>query len=242
MPGIAGIIAANSQPENQHVVQAMSGCMLHEKFYVSGTNNVASLGVAMGWVSLAGSFSDCMPVWNETKDICLVFSGETYPDSQELDHLRKRGHTFNPTNAEYLIHSYEELGRGFLDHLNGWFSGLLLDLREKKVLLFNDRYGIGRLYYHENEAGLYFSSEAKSLLKVLPELRELDLRSLGEFFSCGCPLQNRTLFKRISLLPPASVCTFEPGKPPRKESYFSVSQWQDQPSLEASDYYDRLKS
>ena len=79
-----------------------------------------------------------------------------------------RGHEFTPDDASYLVHLYEEMGYDFLERLNGAFSGVLLDLREQKFVLFNDRYGVNRIYYHEDKAGFYFSSEAKALLKILP--------------------------------------------------------------------------
>jgi asparagine synthase (glutamine-hydrolysing) len=97
------------------------------------------------------------------------------------------------------------------------------------------------MHVHENEDGFYFSSEAKSLLKALPELRKLDLRSLGEFFSCACILQNRTLFSGIALLPPGSAWTFRPGQPVEKQLYFRAEQWEQQPTLEEAEYYERLK-
>src|SRR5947209_6886931 len=107
-----------------------------------------------------------MPVWNEKRDVCLVFSGEDFTDRSELEKLRARGHVFDLENASYLVHLYEEHGVKFLEKLNGGFCGVLADLREEKVLLFNDRYGLNRLYYHENDRGLFFASEAKALLKV----------------------------------------------------------------------------
>ena len=87
----------------------------------------------------------------------------------------------------------------------------------KKIILFTDRYGLGRIYYHEGPESFYFASEAKSLLKWLPELREFNVRSLGEFFSCDCPLENRTLFRGISLLPGGSRWTFSGGSEPAKK-------------------------
>ena len=63
--------------------------------------------------------------------------------------------------------------------LNGLFSGLLVDRRRNLALLFNDRYGIERIYYHETPAALYFASEAKALLRVLPELRAFDEEASG---------------------------------------------------------------
>ena len=111
----------------------------------------------------------------------------------------------------------------------------------QSVVLFNDRYGLGRIYYHENADGFYFSSEAKSLLKVLPELRQLDLTSLAETFSCGCVLQNRTLFPGISLLPGGSMWTFAQSGNIRKESYFNRRIWENQPLLSGAEYYEKLK-
>ena len=219
----------------------MVQCMLHEKFYGAGTYFNEEMGLSVGWVSLTGSFSDCLPVWNEERNICLIFCGDDYPDRSDIGRLRTRGHKFGAENASYLVHLYEDLGLRFLEKLNGWFSGLLVDLREHKTFLFNDRYGLGRICYHEHERGLYFSSEAKSLLKVLPELRSLDLKSLGEFFSCGSVLQNRTLFSGVSLLPAGSVWTLSSRQQIRKDVYFEPRLWEEQPTLSSFDYYERLR-
>ncbi len=42
--------------------------MVHEPFYVSGTYANEEVGLCVGWVSHGGSFSDCMPLWNERRD------------------------------------------------------------------------------------------------------------------------------------------------------------------------------
>jgi asparagine synthase (glutamine-hydrolysing) len=241
MPGIAGIISTRYSPDDRGRLDAMIRCMLHEKFYGAGTYVNEEVRLSVGWVSLTGSFSDCMPIWNEEKNICLIFAGEDYPNRSDIDRLATRGHKFDPENASYLVHLYEDLGLKFLEQINGWFSGLLIDLREHNAFLFNDRYGLGRICYHENERGLYFSSEAKSLLKILPELRSLDLKSLGEFFSCGSVLQNRTLFRGISLMPGASVWALSPRRPIRKGVYFEPRLWEEQATLSSLEYYESLK-
>jgi len=84
-----------------------------------------------------------MPIWNEEKSICLIFSGEDYQDRTGIDRLRTEGHHFSAQNASYLVHLYEDLGLKVLEQMNGWFSGLIVDLRKEQVFLFNDRYGIG---------------------------------------------------------------------------------------------------
>ena len=61
-----------------------------------------------------------------------------------------------------------------------------------------------RLYFHEAKDGFYFAAEAKAILAVRPDLRSIEPRGLGEFISCGCVLENRTLLKHIYSLPGAS--------------------------------------
>ncbi len=241
MPGIVGIISKRSREMNEHNLGIMIKCMMHEPFYNSGTYINDQLGLYVGWVCHKDSFADCMPVLNEKRDMVLIFSGENFPDHELEGSLKRQGHEFNPSNASSLIHLYEEEGEEFFGHLNGWFSGVLVDLRKQSIVLFNDRYGLGRIYYHENADAFYFSSEAKSLLKILPELRQLDFTSLGETFSCGCVLQNRTLFPNISLLPGGSMWIFTGMCDIRKNSYFSHELWERQPLLSGAEYYEKLK-
>jgi asparagine synthase (glutamine-hydrolysing) len=219
----------------------MAKCLMHESFYTEGIYVNEELGLWLGWVNHEGSFADCLPIWNEKKDICLLFSGEDFTGQADIDALRMRGHECGSNNASYLVHLYEEMGCEFLEKLNGWFSGVLLDLRERKLVLFNDRYGVNRLYYYEHASGFYFSSEAKALLKILPATRQLDLRSLGEVLSCEAVLENRSLFSGISLLPGGSSWVFSRGAPVKKKTYFKKEAWENQPELSESDFYEKLK-
>ena len=109
-------------------------------------------------------------------------------------------------------------------------------------MLFNDRFGLQRLYYHEANDAVYFAAEAKAILKVRPELRAIDARGLGEFITCGCVLENRTLFSGIHVLPPGSAWTFREGLLKTKEFYFEPREWEAQEPLKAEEYYDRLQS
>jgi len=75
----------------------------------------------------------------------------------------------------------------------------------------------------------------------LPELRQLDPQGLGEFMSCGCVLQNRSLFQGISLMPGGSAWVFSPGQSVRKETYFRKEAWEEQPLLNGRDYFEKLR-
>jgi len=241
MPGIFGIISNSPHEKIERELRVMMGCMMHEPFYNSGTYLNESMGIYLGWICHRNSFDDCMPVFNERKDMVLVFTGENFPDPTAIDHLKRIGHSFDTSNASYLIHLYEESPDDFLMQLNGWFSGILIDSRNDKATLFNDRYGMQRLYIHESKDEFLFSSEAKALLEIRPELRSLHFKGLGEYLTCGCVLENRTLFSNILLLPGGSEWTFQGGTCTKKASFFKPSDWENQPVLDNETFYSRLK-
>lgn len=239
MPGIAGLISARPPDECRRLVERMTGSMLHDKFYTSGTYSAPGLGLFAGWAAHEGSFSDCQPVLNERGDVALVFSGECFSDPEVLARLRQSGHQFERNRAEWLVHLYEERGDGFFPELNGLFSGLLIDERRRKAFLFNDRYGMERLYYHEGPDGLFFASEAKALLRVLPELRAFDDRGLAQTLAFGCTLDWRTLFRDISVLPGGSLWSFD-GQTCTKSRYFVPAAWESGSTLPAASFEAQL--
>ena len=241
MPGIAGILSKTKRGDNIEKIGLMRDSLMHESFYSNGIYANNDLNAYLGWACHKDSFSDCMPVWNEEKNTALIFFGENFTDMELFDRLKAKNHTFNKSNASYLIHLYEEKGIDFLRDLNGWFAGVLVDIRAGKVILFNDRYGMQRIYYHEGKESLYFSSEAKALLKICPELREIDLKGLGEYFCCDCTLDHRTFFKNVSLLPIASAWIFQKDGSMKKDAYFRPDDWENQPCLDKETFYEGFK-
>jgi asparagine synthase (glutamine-hydrolysing) len=145
------------------------------------------LGIYVGWVAMEGSFCDRMPLLSEKGDIVLVFSGEEFPDPAVVQDLKERGHVLEAGSASHLVHEYEE-DPAFPAGLNGRFQGVVVDRNRGHAMLFNDRYGMNRVYYHEQPGTFYFAAEAKALLAVRPELRVVDAQSLGELVACGCVL------------------------------------------------------
>lgn len=240
MPGIVGIITNRPRAGAECELKKMVEALRHESFYKSGTWIDAEQGIYVGWVARAESFADRMPVQNERGDVTLVFSGEEFPEPGLIPSLRSRGHDVNRDDASYLACRYEE-ERDFPKGLNGRFHGLVADRKRGTAMLFNDRYGLQRLYYHQTPDAFYFAAEAKAILKVRPELRALDQRGLGEFIVCGCVMENRTLFPGIQVLPPGAAWSFRAGKLERKESYFEPREWEGLEPLEPERYYSHLR-
>jgi len=186
MPGIVGLITSLPREKSAPQFVRMMETLRHEPFYVTGTWIDESLGIYLGWIERLDQ-SDEMPLRNERGDVVLGFSGEEFPEPGTVQRLSQRGHELSADGLSYLVHLYEE-DASFLSGLNGRFHGLLVDQRRGSAILFNDRYGMHRLYYHESESTFYFAAEAKAILAVRSELRTIDPQGLGEFVACGAVL------------------------------------------------------
>lgn len=241
MPGIVGLITQMPRERAEPQLLQMLEVLRHESFYVTGTWVDESLGIYVGWIARSESVSGQMPICSEQGNVVLAFAGEDYPEPGVISRLKCRGHQVSEVGFDYLVHLYEENQGAFPAGLNGRFQGLLTDRRNGTAILFNDRYGMHRLYYHESKEAFYFGAEAKAILAVRPELRRPDPRGLGELVSCGCVLENRTVFKDIQVLPAGSAWTFRAQTLEGKNSYFQPRAWEEQPALEPEPYYQELR-
>lgn len=240
MPGIVGLITKRPCSWAEPQLQQMLAALQHETFYSTGTWADEELGAYVGWISRNDAASASMPLINGTGDVALVFSGEEFSDAQRSHVHSSNGSASSSARLQYLIDRYAS-DLSFPKDLNGRFHGIVIDRARGNILLFNDRYGMHRLYYYESGDAFYFAAEAKVILHVRPETRQLNSRALGEFLACGCALQNRSLFECINLLPPGSAWVFRNGHLEEKKPYFSPREWEECPQLGAENYYRQLR-
>jgi len=238
MSGIAGFVGRNQSLPRANMIQQMLGSMNHQDAYAPITLSFPQFRLELGWLS-AGD--NCVCVRDEASDLFILFRGEHFSDDERVEGSANLKENENYT-ATSLLALYKKLGADLFTKLNGYFSGVIVDGRGDNVVLFNDRYGQGRIYYHDGPEGLYFSSEAKALLKVLPSLKQFDIRGLGEFLSCGCVLQDRTLFRGVSILPAGSAWNWGRSGNFEKCRYFDPSQWESQPPLSPHHYHESVRN
>jgi asparagine synthase (glutamine-hydrolysing) len=237
MPGLAGIIRFKPHESNDHDLDSMLDAMKHNNRYLHGRFADRECGVQIGWTCHPGSFAEGMPLVSRNGDTVMIFSGENFEEPATVARLSASFSNHNSAKAAYLLELYQELGDRFFEKLNGWFAGVIIDRRSKRVTLFNDRYGMGRIYYHADGEEFVFASEAKALLEIRPALRTIDQERLAEYMRYNCVLGDRTLFHGISLLPRASAWSFEHNSSPKKRQYFDFSEWESQPHLDEEAFY-----
>ena len=240
MPGIVGIFSPDQPDLCRAQLRSMLSALPSGLSCQSGTYEDASAGVYVGWKCHQGAFDDGLPIANETGKKLLFLRGEVFHDHGDIRRLESSGHRVDGRKAAFLIHLYEECGLGILEKLNGWFSGLIIDLEAGSCHLFNDRYGMRRLFINEDGPRFFFSSHAGALMPVLPESRAFEPGGLAEYITCGCPLGDHTLFKNISILPAGSVWTIRGRSIVQRASYFDRRVWENQPRLPDEDYFDHV--
>ena len=240
MPGIVGLITKMPPEGAEKKLLQMMLPLLHEQFYIKGTWKDESLGVYAGWVAIKGSFADSMPVQDAKSGVTMLFSGDEYSGPATAPRLDGNGHGSSEARADSLLQLYGD--PEFPRNLNGMFHGLVADRNRGTVSLFNDRFGMHRLYFHKAHDAFYFASEAKAILSVKPELRAPDARSMGEFIALSCVLENRTIFRDIHILPQASFWTFQNAALTQQRTYFRPEEWENQARLSGDAYYEELKN
>jgi asparagine synthase (glutamine-hydrolysing) len=231
MPGIVAIISHRPPEECRLLVDTMVRALKHENFYRSGTYSAPELGCYGGWVAHEER-SAAEQILDERRDIAVMLSGELFCDPQAQTKLSEHRRKLENYSADRVIHLYDKKGEDYIGELNGSFSGFLVDRRRRKALLFNDRYGLERGYWFESNDAIVFSSEAKALLSIVPEVRALDEEGVAHLLAYGCTLDWRTLYRGVRLLEGGSLWSFQNGEL-RKGRYFKPEDWESQPPLTA---------
>lgn len=142
------------------------------------------------------------PFFTENQKKALIYNGEIYNYLELRDKYGIKQKTSSDT--EVLIKLYDRLGIDCLEELNGIFAFACYDIEKKKLLIARDRMGVKPLYYFENEDYFIFASEAKVILKFLPQIK-LDFQALSEFLWYGSSVSNQTLAKGVKKLEPGTA-------------------------------------
>jgi asparagine synthase (glutamine-hydrolysing) len=148
------------------------------------------------------------PVWNEKRDVAVVFNGEIYNYQQVRERLKLAGHQFTTqSDTEVLVHGWEEWGEDVLNELRGMFSFALLDLRKRYatvpvLFLARDPLGIKPLYYTQTDIGFAFASELRALLKCAGVKKKLSEDALTSYLLFGGVSEPVTIIEEVFSLPP----------------------------------------
>jgi len=136
---------------------------------------------------------------------CWV-EGEFY--NQKM--LAKEFHIEPDIEHSILVEAYRG---GFLERLlnriDGYFSAVIYDSNNLKILLISDRYGFKPMYYWHQKPYFAWCSELKGL-SCLPEFSaEFNTTAMNCFIKTGQLLGNLTWFNDVFLLGASSILSYD---------------------------------
>jgi len=209
-------------------LEAMLRTLVHRGPDDAGYHVRPPFGVGFRRLAIIDLAGGHQPILNEDGDLALVANCEIYNFRALRSELERRGHAFRTrSDAEVLLHLYEERGERAAEELVGMFAFALLDQRDParpRLVLGRDRLGIKPLYWARTPAGIAFASEPKALLAWqagrLP--RRLRARALLDYLVQGYVGGEDSAWSGISRLPPATTLTWSPGEEPVLRRYWDL--------------------
>jgi asparagine synthase (glutamine-hydrolysing) len=204
MCGIVGTLnLTKSHPIDETNLRQMLGMIRHRGPDEFGIYLDSSVGLGSARLSIIDLTGGQQPMTNEDETLWMVFNGEIYNYIELRAELEVQGHRFTTnTDAEVVLHLYEDHGPACLDHLNGPFAIAIWDSRRAVLFLARDRVGIRPLFYAQRDGGLIFGSEIKALLADPRLAAEIDPLSLDQVFTFWSTLSPRVIFRDVFELPP----------------------------------------
>lgn len=168
------------QQIDKNKLDSMNVCMKHRGPHSDGFFYDDNVGLAVRRLRIIDLETGDQPIFNETKDVVVIFNGEIYNFKSLREDLEGKGHHFkSKTDTEVLIHGYEEWGIDqLLSTLNGMYAFCIYDKQKRKIYLARDRLGEKPLYYYFDGNELVFASELLALLasgKVPTKISKLGL-------------------------------------------------------------------
>ncbi|MEO7199027.1 MAG: asparagine synthase (glutamine-hydrolyzing) [Dokdonella sp.] len=211
MCGIAGFSGAPLHPsESRALLERMIHTLRHRGPDGFGFHVEDATGLAHARLSIIDHATGAQPMANADDSTWVVFNGEIFNYLELREDLIAAGYRFRTrSDTEVLVHLYDRHGDRFVDYLNGQFAIALWDARRQRLLLVRDRAGIRPLFYTRAHGRIWFGSEIKALLAVLPERARLNPDGLVQTFTFWAPLEPDSLFEGVHSLPAGHLLSIE---------------------------------
>src|SRR5262245_42952428 len=107
--------------------------------------------------------------------------------------------------AALLAALYERFGPVFVEKLQGGFSVVLWDCRDRKLIAAIDGFGMKRLVYHQHQGVLLVASRIDALLQSGEIERSVNPRAIGNVLNFSISLAPETIFNEVHRLIPGAL-------------------------------------
>jgi asparagine synthase (glutamine-hydrolysing) len=191
----------------------------------TGTHIAPGVGLGHKRLSIIDLATGQQPLFNEDHSVVIVFNGEIYNYQELIPELQALGYHFRTrSDTEVIVHAWEAWGEACVDRLRGMFAFAIWDDRKQTLFLARDRLGVKPLFYAMLPDGMFvFGSELKALLAHGNLSRQIDPRSVEDYFALGYVPEPRTIYTSALKLAPGHTLTLRRGQPaPPPRRYWDV--------------------
>src|SRR5713226_9223438 len=209
----------NLAPVQRRDIEVMTRTIAHrgpddEGYYVAGPVGFGFRRLSI--IDLAGGHQ---PMSDQEESVWVIFNGEIYNFHELKRELEGHGHVFRTnSDTEVIVHGYKQWGDEVLNRLNGMFGLAIWDVRQRRLVLARDAFGIKLLYYRIHGDCLYFGSEMRAVRAMMPGGAEIDPTSLNLFLRYRYTPSPHTILKGVQKLAPGTKLTVQNGA-------YQVSRW-----------------
>lgn len=244
MSGVAGIIDTTGTREiSQQTLDNMLHLIAHRG--PAGTNTRRQAGIALG---VCNSFppaspEGAQPYMSADGQMWAVVEGRIFNHVVLRRKLQDRGiQLVSHSDAELILHLYESAGMECLAQVDGEFTLLVWDGRQRQLFAARDRLGVHHLFYAVRDGMIYFASEIKAILASGGVERRLDVKALDQAMFMNCPVAPRTLFEGVSALPAGHFLLARDGQMTH-QAYWDLDYTPEKPGAQSETAYrDQLLS
>ncbi len=148
------------------------------------------------------------PMFSDCGNYCIIFNGEVYNHlelREKLSGISFKGHS----DTETLLYYLRQFGISAVKEFNGIFAFAFLDIKNERIFLVRDHFGVKPLYYFVKGNKLIFGSELKMILCNEAYSKAINAEALNSFLTLRYNPSPQTLFKDIHKLEPAHYVEFQ---------------------------------
>ncbi len=232
MCGIAGFFTTGPSELPDTVITRMTDVIQHRGPDDCGYYRDAFVALGHRRLSIVDLSAGRQPMFNENRELCVIFNGEIFNHAEIRPTLERNGHRYvSRSDTETILHAYEEYGPHCVDHFRGMFAFAIWDRVKRVLFCARDRLGVKPFYYYSDGRVFAFASEIKSLLQHPAISGNFDESLLPEYLAFGYSSGEQTLFRGIrKLMPGHSVTVSAEG--------LSIRRYWDVPESPPADAYD----
>lgn len=238
MCGIAGLLNLSgrfSREEMGRLVAGMADKMVHRGpddsgVWIDPTGYCAFSHRRLSIIDT--SSAGRQPMLSQDAQACITFNGEIYNYLDIRSELSNAGVQFSTaTDTEVLLEALRRDGEKIFAKMDGMYAFGYLDVPTRELIVARDPFGEKPLYYTIQNGYLAFASELHCL-SVLPGFdTEIDRNSLAQYLAFQYVPSPRSIFSKVSKLPPGHFMRVSPNGDVSIKCHFSFDP-ERQPSAE----------